>query len=169
MSDSLTHVDSEGRSRMVDVSEKPATARRAVAGAFLRMAPETVQAVREARLPKGDPLEAARLAGILAAKRTSGLIPLCHPLNLTFVDVRIAVEDRGCAIRAEARCKGETGVEMEALTAAAVAGLCLYDMCKAVDKAMVLEKVRLLEKEGGRSGHYVAPEQKPHFAERTLR
>ena len=169
MSDSLTHVDSEGRSRMVDVSEKPATARRAVAGAFLRMAPETALAVREARLPKGDPLEAARLAGILAAKRTSGLIPLCHPLNLTFVDVRIAVEDRGCAIRAEARCKGETGVEMEALTAAAVAGLCLYDMCKAVDKAMVLEKVRLLEKEGGRSGHYVAPEQKPHFAERTLR
>jgi cyclic pyranopterin phosphate synthase len=143
---------------MVDVTGKAVTERRAVAGAFVRMATATVAALRAARLPKGDPLEAARLAGILAAKKTAELIPLCHPLGLTFADVRLAVRDDGVEIRAEARCRGETGVEMEALTAAAVAGLTLYDMCKAVDRGMVMEGVRLLEKEGGRSGRWTASE-----------
>ena len=150
----LTHVDDEGRARMVDVGDKAVTTRTATASGFVRMAAATVQAIREHRTPKGDPLEVARLAGIMAAKRTSELIPLCHPLPLTHADVRLEVRDDGIEITATARTDGKTGVEMEALTAVAVAGLTLYDMCKAMDKAMEITSIRLESKNGGRSGHY---------------
>jgi cyclic pyranopterin monophosphate synthase len=150
----LTHVDDEGRARMVDVSDKAMTTRTATASGFVRMAAATVQAIREHRTPKGDPLEVARLAGIMAAKRTSELIPLCHPLPLTHADVQLEVRDDGIAITATARTDGKTGVEMEALTAVAVAGLTLYDMCKAMDKAMEITGIRLESKTGGRSGNY---------------
>ncbi|MEN3335744.1 MAG: cyclic pyranopterin monophosphate synthase [Blastocatellia bacterium] len=150
----LTHMDDEGRARMVDVGDKPVTTRTAVAGGFVRMAAATVQAIREHRTPKGDPLEVARLAGIMAAKRTAELIPLCHPLPLAHADVQLDVRDNGIQITATARTDGKTGVEMEALTAAAVAALTLYDMCKAMDKAMEITDIRLESKTGGRSGDY---------------
>ena len=139
---------------MVDVGDKAITTRTATASGFVRMAAATVQAIREHRTPKGDPLEVARLAGIMAAKRTSELIPLCHPLPLTHADVRLEVRDDGIGITATARTDGKTGVEMEALTAVAVAGLTLYDMCKAMDKAMEISDIRLESKTGGRSGNY---------------
>jgi len=139
---------------MVDVSDKATTTRTATASGFVRMATATVQAIRERRTPKGDPLEVARLAGIMAAKRTSELIPLCHPLPLTHADVQLEVRDDGVEITATARTDGKTGVEMEALTAVAVAGLTLYDMCKAMDKAMEITGIRLESKSGGRSGNY---------------
>ena len=150
----LTHMDDEGRARMVDVGDKAVTARTAKASGFVRMAATTLQAVREHRTPKGDPLEVARLAGILAAKRTAELIPLCHPLPLTHADVQLDVRDEGIQITATARTDGKTGVEMEALTAVSVAALTLYDMCKAVDKAMEITDIRLESKTGGRSGDY---------------
>ena len=150
----LTHMDDEGRARMVDVGDKAVTARTATASGFVRMAAATLQAVREHRTPKGDPLEVARLAGILAAKRTAELIPLCHPLPLTHADVQLDVRDEGIQITATARTDGKTGVEMEALTAVSVAALTLYDMCKAVDKAMEITDIRLESKTGGRSGDY---------------
>ncbi|HKP13157.1 MAG TPA: cyclic pyranopterin monophosphate synthase MoaC [Blastocatellia bacterium] len=150
----LTHVDDEGRARMVDVGDKPVTTRTAVASGFIRMTAATVQAIREHRTPKGDPLEVARLAGIMAAKRTAELIPLCHPLPLTHADVQLDVRDDGIRITATARTDGKTGIEMEALTAVSVAALTLYDMCKAVDKAMEITDVRLESKTGGRSGDY---------------
>ena len=157
----LTHVDEEGRVSMVDTSAKPQTARRAVASARVLMSPEAVAAVRARRTPKGDPVETARLAGIMAAKRTSELIPLCHPLALTHVDVRAEVTDAGVLIEAEAATTAQTGVEMEALTAAAVAALTVYDMCKAVDKGMTITDVRLEEKTGGKSGAWRRAEQFP--------
>jgi cyclic pyranopterin phosphate synthase len=147
-------MDDEGRARMVDVGDKPVTARTATASGFVRMAAATVQAIREHRTPKGDPLEVARLAGIMAAKRTAELIPLCHPLPLTHADVQLDVRDDGIQITATARTDGKTGVEMEALTAVSVAALTLYDMCKAVDKAMEITDIRLDTKTGGRSGDY---------------
>jgi cyclic pyranopterin phosphate synthase len=150
----LTHIDDEGRARMVDVGDKPVTTRTATASGFVRMAAATVQAIREHRTPKGDPLEVARLAGILAAKRTAELIPLCHPLPLTHADVQLDVRDDGIQITATARTDGKTGVEMEALTAVSVAALTLYDMCKAMDKAMEITDIRLDSKTGGRSGDY---------------
>jgi cyclic pyranopterin phosphate synthase len=150
----LTHVDDEGRARMVDVGDKPVTTRTAVASGFVRMAAATVQAIREHRTPKGDPLEVARLAGIMAAKRTAELIPLCHPLPLAHADVQLDVRDDGIQITATARTDGKTGVEMEALTAASVAALTLYDMCKAMDKAMEITDIRLESKTGGRSGNF---------------
>jgi cyclic pyranopterin monophosphate synthase len=150
----LTHMDDEGRARMVDVGDKPVTTRTASASGFVRMAAATVAAIREHRTPKGDPLEIARLAGIMAAKRTAELIPLCHPLPLTHADVQLDVRDDGIQITATARTDGKTGVEMEALTAAAVAALTLYDMCKAIDKAMEITDIRLESKTGGRSGDY---------------
>ena len=150
----LSHVDDEGRVKMVDTSAKPVTKRRAVATARVLMSPETVAAVREQRTPKGDPLETARLAGIMAAKRTADLIPLCHPLSLTHVDVRAKILETGVLIEAEASTAAQTGVEMEALTAATVAALTVYDMCKAVDKAMTITDIRLEEKTGGKSGDY---------------
>jgi cyclic pyranopterin phosphate synthase len=143
MSD-LSHVDETGAVRMVDVGDKPHSRRRAVARAVLRMAPETARRLRE--LPKGDALAAAQLAGIMAAKRTSELIPLCHPLPLTHVGVELAVGEAEVTITASAETTAQTGVEMEALTAAAVAALTVYDMAKAIDKDMVVAEVRLLEK-----------------------
>ena len=150
----LSHIDKQGRIRMVDTSEKPLTARRAVASARVVMSPKTVMAVREHQTPKGDPLETARLAGIMAAKRTSELIPLCHPLPLTHVDVRAELQDTGVYLEAEAATNAQTGVEMEALTAVSVAALTLYDMCKAIDKAMLITDIRLESKTGGKSGDY---------------
>jgi cyclic pyranopterin phosphate synthase len=153
-SNKLSHLDDEGRVRMVDVGAKDVTARLAVASAFVRMRPETVAAVREHRTPKGDPLETARLAGIMAAKHTASLIPLCHPLPVTHVDVRAELTDEGVRLEATASVEGRTGVEMEALTAVSVAALTVYDMCKAVDREMVIGEIRLERKSGGRSGDY---------------
>src|ERR671926_331491 len=150
--DELSHVDDEGRVAMVDTSAKEATASRALASARVLMSPATVQALRAGRTPKGDPLEAARIAGIMAAKRTAELIPLCHPLPLTHVEVRAELRDDGVLIEAEAATRAQTGVEMEALTAAAVAALTVYDMCKAVEKGIEITDVRLEEKTGGKSG-----------------
>jgi cyclic pyranopterin phosphate synthase len=150
----LTHADEEGRARMVDVSDKPVTTRTAVASGFVQMSRETVEAIRKHRTPKGDPLEVARIAGIMAAKRTSELIPLCHPLPLSQADVKVEIQDGGIAIIATARTDSKTGVEMEALTAVSVAALTLYDMCKAIDKAMIITDITLESKTGGRSGDY---------------
>jgi len=147
-------MDDEGRARMVDVGDKAVTTRTATASGFVRMEAATVQAIREHRTPKGDPLEVARLAGILAAKRTAELIPLCHSLPLSHADVQLDLRDDGIRITATARTDGKTGVEMEALTAVSVAALTLYDMCKAMDKAMELTDIRLEAKTGGRSGDY---------------
>jgi cyclic pyranopterin monophosphate synthase len=155
----LSHMDEQGRVKMVDTSAKTVTARRAVASAHVLMSPETIAAVREHRTPKGDPLETARLAGIMAAKRTAELIPLCHPLPLTHIDVRVEIQDTGVFIEAEAATQAQTGVEMEALTAATVAALTVYDMCKAVDKSMTITDIRLEEKTGGKSGDYRRAEQ----------
>jgi cyclic pyranopterin phosphate synthase len=148
----LTHLDEEGRVAMVDTTGKSQTARRAVASARVLMSAGTVAALRAGRTPKGDPLEAARIAGIMAAKRTAELIPLCHPLPLTHADVRAELRDDGVYLEAEAATTAQTGVEMEALTAAAVAALTVYDMCKAVEKGMTVTDVRLEEKTGGKSG-----------------
>lgn len=155
----LTHIDEEGRARMVDVGDKPITTRTAVASGFVRMSRATVQAIREQRAPKGDPLETARLAAIMAAKRTSELIPLCHPLPLNYVDAELEIKDDGIKVTATASTDGKTGVEMEALTAASVASLTIYDMCKAIDKAMVISDIRLESKTGGRSGDYVRADE----------
>jgi cyclic pyranopterin monophosphate synthase len=150
----LSHLDERGRARMVDVGAKDETERRAVAEAFVIMAPETLAVIQDEAVPKGDVVAAARLAGIMAAKRTHELIPLCHPLNLTHVGVDVEADAHlpGLRIVAEARLRGRTGVEMEALVAASVAALTVYDMCKAVDRGMQIGPVRLLEKSGGRSG-----------------
>jgi len=156
----LTHVDAEGRLRMVDVSAKPVTERRAVASGVVRMRPETLRAIRERRTPKGDPLEAARLAGILAAKRTAELIPLCHPLPLTHVDVEVELTEEGIALTASAATTAQTGVEMEALVAVSIAALTLYDMCKAIDREMTITDIRLERKTGGRSGDYIREEER---------
>jgi len=150
----LSHVDSEGRLRMVDTGEKQTTARRAVASAHVVMTAQTIEALRQHRTPKGDPLEAARLAGIMAAKRTSDLIPLCHPLPLTHIDVKAAIEETGVALEAEVSTNAQTGVEMEALTAVSVAALTIYDMCKALDKGIEIREVVLESKRGGKSGDY---------------
>ena len=150
----LSHVDDQGRVRMVDTGNKEITARRAVASARVLMNSETVAALREHRTPKGDPLEAARLAGIMAAKKTSDLIPLCHPLPLTHIDVRAMVEDDGVLLEADVSTNAQTGVEMEALTAVSVAALTVYDMCKALEKGMTITEVRLESKTGGKSGEY---------------
>jgi cyclic pyranopterin phosphate synthase len=152
----LSHVDARGRVRMVDVSEKPVTAREAVARGRVMMSRDALRLVRSGAIRKGDPLQTARLAGIMAAKRTAGLIPLCHPLPLSHVDVELRERPDGYEIEARARTTAQTGVEMEALTAVAVAALTVYDMVKAVDKAMVIGEIRLVEKRGGRSGEYRA-------------
>jgi cyclic pyranopterin phosphate synthase len=151
----LTHLDSQGRANMVDVTDKAVTAREAVAQAFIRMLPQTLQMIVDGEHPKGDVFAVARIAGIQAAKKTSDLIPLCHPLMLSSVKVELSA-DGNDRVRVVARCKlsGQTGVEMEALTAASVAALTIYDMCKAVDRGMVIENVQLLEKVGGKSGHF---------------
>jgi cyclic pyranopterin phosphate synthase len=145
-------MDEQGRVAMVDTSAKLASARRAIASARVLLSPATVEAVRAHRTPKGDPLETARIAGIMAAKRTAELIPLCHPLPLTHVEVRAELRDDGVHIEAEAATTAQTGVEMEALTAASVAALTVYDMCKAVERGITITDVRLEEKTGGKSG-----------------
>ena len=152
----LTHVDETGRLRMVDVSEKPVTVREAVARGRVTMSAEALRAVREATLKKGDALQAARLAGIMAAKRTADLIPLCHPLPLSHVDVVLTAVRDGYVVEGRARTTAQTGVEMEALTAVSVAALTLYDMAKAVDRGMIIGDIRLVAKSGGRSGDYRA-------------
>ena len=157
-SQKLTHVDSRGRSRMVDVTNKVQTQRIARAEAMVDMTPATVKLLRDNKLPKGNALEVARIAGIQAAKQTSGLIPLCHPLPLTHVDVSIEIIRTGARIESTATTKAETGVEMEALMAASLAALALYDMCKAVEKGISIGPIRLLEKAGGKSGHWVRGE-----------
>jgi cyclic pyranopterin phosphate synthase len=148
-------VDAKGRARMVDVGGKPVTAREAVARGSITMSAPALRLVRRGALTKGDPLQVARLAGIMAAKRTAELIPLCHPLTLTHVHVELIPVRGGYRIEARVRTSSQTGVEMEALTAVAVAALTIYDMVKAVDKEMVIGDICLIEKKGGRSGHYV--------------
>jgi cyclic pyranopterin phosphate synthase len=154
----LSHLDAEGQARMVDVSEKAVTHRQAIASGQVRMDRETFDQIQAGNAPKGDVLGTARLAGILGAKQTSGLIPLCHPLPLQKIDVEILPDEElpGYRILAEVRTKAETGVEMEALTAVSVAALTLYDMAKALSKAIAIESIRLERKTGGKSGDYQA-------------
>ncbi len=152
----LTHLDAAGAAHMVDVGTKATTAREAIAEGRISMSAEALSAIREGTAKKGDVVAVARVAGIMAAKKTSDLIPLCHPIALTSVTVDFDFEDNGIRVRATARTAGQTGVEMEALTAASVALLTLYDMAKALDKAMVLSGIRLLAKSGGRSGYWRA-------------
>ena len=152
----LSHIDSRGQAQMVDVSDKPATQRRAVAESFVALSPATMALIADGRLPKGDALGTSRLAGIMAAKRTPELVPLCHPLLLAHVDVQTEVREEGVRFEATVTCTGPTGVEMEALTAVSVAALTLYDMVKAVEKGATIERIRLLEKTGGKSSIYKA-------------
>jgi cyclic pyranopterin phosphate synthase len=155
MSRELTHLDAEGGARMVDVSAKAETHRTATATGRVRMAEATRRLVADKALPKGDVFTVARVAGVLAAKRTGELIPLCHPLPLTDVQVDLTLDDAGVTITATASCIGRTGVEMEALTAVSAAALTVYDMCKSADKRLVIEGVRLARKTGGKSGDFV--------------
>ena len=150
----LSHVDARGRVKMVDVGGKPVTSREAIARGMITMSREALRLIRAGAVKKGDPLQTARLAGILAAKQTSTLIPLCHPLPLSSVNVELIPKARGYEIEARVRTTSQTGVEMEALTAVAVAALTIYDMVKAVDKTMVIGDIRLMMKRGGRSGTY---------------
>ncbi len=152
----LTHFNQAGEAHMVDVGDKPDSARRAVAAGRIRMAAETLRLIRDGGHKKGDVLGVARVAGIMATKRTADLVPMCHPLALTHVAVEFELDDADSAIdcRVTAETRGQTGVEMEALTGVQVALLTIYDMCKAVDRAMVIDAVRLLEKSGGKSGHW---------------
>ena len=150
----FTHFNEQGRARMVDVTEKTATVRTATAMAAVKMAPSTADAIRTGGVAKGDVLAVAQVAGIMAAKRTGEWIPMCHPVALTGVDIRFSLGEDRVDILATARCKGETGVEMEALTAASAAALTVYDMCKALQKDMEITDVRLLEKTGGKSGTF---------------
>ena len=153
----LTHLDDKGEARMVDVTDKAVTQREARAEATIHMAGETLRMITEGEHPKGDVLAVARIAGIQAAKRCSDLIPLCHPLMLSKVSVELLPQPDSASVLILATCKlaGQTGVEMEALTAASVAALTIYDMCKAVDKGIVISEIKLLEKIGGKSGHWV--------------
>ena len=148
----LTHFNEQGRARMVDVSEKAVTYRTAKAAGRVWMNPETLEKVRQGSMAKGDVLAVAQGAGIMAAKRTWELIPMCHPLPLTSINITFAFQDNALDIQAQVKCSGETGVEMEALTAVSAAALTVYDMCKAVQRDMVIDQIRLLEKTGGKSG-----------------
>src|SRR3989454_9659288 len=151
----LTHIDEQGRAKMVDTTEKSVTERRAIASARVLMSAETIKAIRDHTTPKGDPLETARLAGIMAAKRTHDLIPLCHPLPLPHIDVRAELQEIGVYLESEVTTNAQTGVEMEALTAVSVAALTVYDMDKALDKSITISEVRLESKTGGKSGDYL--------------
>ncbi|MHB1420218.1 MAG: cyclic pyranopterin monophosphate synthase MoaC [Bacillota bacterium] len=159
----LTHLDASGKARMVDVSEKPDTRREAVARVQVRMQPGTFQCIIDQKVPKGDVMAVARVAGIMAAKETSRLIPLCHPLAITAcsVDFHLLPEQSILEIEARVTTCGTTGVEMEALTAASVAALAVYDMCKALEKGITIEEVRLVSKSGGKSGTYIREGEKP--------
>lgn len=154
----LTHLGPDGAARMVDVGGKPATARQAVASGRITMSPEALAAIRAGNAPKGDVLATARIAGIMAAKRTGELIPLCHPLGLEAVTIDFAYEEAAIRATATASLTGKTGVEMEAMTAACIALLTIYDMAKGIDKGMVIDAVRLIAKTGGKSGDWKAPE-----------
>ncbi|RMH31630.1 MAG: cyclic pyranopterin monophosphate synthase MoaC [Planctomycetota bacterium] len=162
MSDTLTHLNEHGAVRMVDVGAKPATRRTATAEAFVRCSGELLEAIRANSIAKGDLLAAARIAGVMAAKRVGSLIPLCHTLPIESATVDIALESQGVRLLASVATTAKTGVEMEALTAAAVAALTVIDMGKAIDRAMTIERVRLLEKTGGRQGDYHADDISPH-------
>ncbi|MCB2063969.1 MAG: cyclic pyranopterin monophosphate synthase MoaC [Novosphingobium sp.] len=155
--DALTHIDAEGNAKMVDVGAKPATARLAVASGRIRMSGEALAAIKAGNAPKGDVLGTARISGIMAAKRTAELIPMCHPLALDAVTVDFSWEADALRVTASASLTGKTGVEMEAIVAATMTLVTIYDMAKALDKAMVIEDVRLVEKRGGKSGHWRAP------------
>jgi cyclic pyranopterin phosphate synthase len=158
----FTHIDDHGRVRMVDVTDKPSSVRTAVAGGEIRMQPSTFEMIRDHKVKKGNVLETARIAGIMAAKRTPDLIPMCHPLNVTHVQIDfLPDENKHCiGIRAAVRAVDQTGVEMEALTAASVAALTIYDMCKAHDREMTISGIRLLAKSGGKSGTYRYEDEK---------
>jgi len=158
MSANFTHINQDGKANMVDVTTKDTTVRQAIAEAYVDMSPDTLALIVNGQHHKGDVFATARIAGIMAAKKTSDLIPLCHPLALTKVEVNITAEIENNRVRIESLCKlsGKTGVEMEALTAASVAALTIYDMCKAIQKDMVISAVKLLEKTGGKSGHFKA-------------
>jgi len=155
----LTHLDESGTAKMVDVGAKADTARKAVAGGIIRMSGEALAAIKAGDAPKGDVLGTARIAGIMAAKKTAELIPLCHPLGLDAIDIEFACESDGVRVTASASLTGKTGVEMEALVAASTALLTIYDMAKALDKGMVIGEIRLLEKIGGKSGHWKASDR----------
>ncbi len=156
MTKKLTHIDKEGKVNMVDVSRKRSTLREAVAGGSIKMEKETLKLITDKKVAKGDVLETARLAGIMAAKKTCDLIPLCHQINLSTVSIDFKVDKKKSRIdiEAKAKCKGQTGVEMEALVAASTAALTIYDMCKAVDRGMVISDIMLLKKNGGKSGSW---------------
>ena len=156
----LSHLDEQGRARMVDVSEKAITSRIAVARGTIRMEPKTLSLIRADKIEKGDVFSVARVAGIMAAKKTSELIPMCHPLNITSVKIDLTPKQKPTRVDIEAtvRVSGKTGVEMEAMTAVAAAGLTIYDMCKAVDREMVIGEIRLIEKSGGKSGTFTRKE-----------
>ena len=158
----LTHFNEQGRARMVDVTEKAVTFREAAAAGEIRVAPETLDHIKAGTLKKGDVLAVAQVAGIMAAKRSWELIPMCHPLPLTGVDISFHLREeapQAVEISATVRCRGETGVEMEALTAVSTAALTIYDMCKSVQKDMTIERIRLLKKSGGKSGDYIREEE----------
>ncbi|MEW6662345.1 MAG: cyclic pyranopterin monophosphate synthase MoaC [Bacillota bacterium] len=159
----FTHFDQEGRTRMVDVGSKSETEREAVARATVKMQPETLSLIEKGRLAKGDVLGVARVAGIMAAKKTPELIPMCHPLLITSVNIQFLLDKTTSVVEIEARVRlfGKTGVEMEALTAASAAALTIYDMCKAVDKGIIIEQVRLVKKSGGKSGVWLREGEKP--------
>ncbi len=161
MNSRLTHVDEQGAARMVDVADKSVTARRAVAAGAVRTTPEVLELLRDGALPKGDALAVARLAAIMGAKRTPDLIPLCHPIALHGVTVELTLAESSVEIEVATRTADRTGVEMEALTAVAAAGLALIDMVKAVDPAASLERVRVLRKEGGKTGLWERPAERP--------
>lgn len=152
----FTHLDSEGKAKMVDVSDKPQTQREAIARGSVYVKPETIALIKDKAIKKGDVITVAKVAGIMAAKKTAGLIPMCHPLNITSVSVEVTINEEKKRLDIESKVKtiGQTGVEMEALTAVSVAALTIYDMCKAVDKEMIISDIMLIEKKGGRSGHF---------------
>lgn len=152
----LTHLDTEGKASMVDVGEKPVTRREAIARGRVRMSPKTLKLVEDHGLPKGDVIATARIAGVLAAKQTSSLIPLTHPLALNWIDVGLEIDPElpGIVVTATVRCDGKTGVEIEAMTACAIATLTIYDMCKSAEKGIVIEQIALLSKSGGKSGNW---------------
>jgi cyclic pyranopterin phosphate synthase len=156
----LSHLDEQGRARMVDVSEKEVTSRIAVARGVIHMRPETLALILEEKIEKGDVFSVARVAGIMAAKKTSELVPMCHPLNITSVEIELSPHEAPAAVEIEAtvRVNGKTGVEMEAMTAVSVTGLTIYDMCKAVDREMSIGEIRLVKKSGGKSGTFIRKE-----------
>ena len=157
----FTHIDGDGRVRMVDVTAKGETDRKAVAQGIVRMSPHTLASIQDRKVKKGNVLETARIAGIMAAKRTADIIPMCHPLNLSHVRVDFIIDDADNSIRIEAAARlfGRTGVEMEALTAVSAAALTIYDMCKSLDREMIITDIRLMEKEGGKSGRFVRSDE----------